>query len=90
VSGYRVDYSRVLAGAQHTFDEQPYRDLARREVKRGRDIAACGTNDIIPDPVARLVVAVPARFGCHASYLELEGAWGAEPASGVVSTYLIS
>jgi pimeloyl-ACP methyl ester carboxylesterase len=37
---YLVDYSRVLAGGERTFDEAAARELVRRDVERARDIEA--------------------------------------------------
>ena len=49
VIDYLVDYSRLLAGGLRPFDEQPSRELARREVGRARNIAALQNHDAIPD-----------------------------------------
>jgi pimeloyl-ACP methyl ester carboxylesterase len=46
---YLVDYSRVLAGGQHPFDETAARALARRDVERARNFAAAQNHDAIPD-----------------------------------------
>jgi pimeloyl-ACP methyl ester carboxylesterase len=46
---YLVDYSRVLAGGQRTFDEAALRALARRDVERARDFAAARNHDLLPD-----------------------------------------
>ncbi len=46
---YLVDYSRVLAGRERTFDEAAARDLIRRDVARARDFAALQNHDRIPD-----------------------------------------
>jgi pimeloyl-ACP methyl ester carboxylesterase len=46
---YLVGYSRVLAGGQRPFDEGAYRELARREIERARNIAALQNHDAIPD-----------------------------------------
>ena len=46
---YLVAYSRVLAGDRRPFDEPGARDLARREVERGRDFAAAQNHDRIRD-----------------------------------------
>jgi pimeloyl-ACP methyl ester carboxylesterase len=46
---YLVGYSRVLAGGQRPFDEGAYRELARREVDRARNIAAVQNHDAISD-----------------------------------------
>jgi pimeloyl-ACP methyl ester carboxylesterase len=46
---YPVDYSRVLAGGQHPFDETAARALARRDVERARNFAAAQNHDAIPD-----------------------------------------
>jgi pimeloyl-ACP methyl ester carboxylesterase len=46
---YSVAYSRVLAGGRRPFDEPGSRDLARREVERGRDFAAAQNHDVISD-----------------------------------------
>jgi pimeloyl-ACP methyl ester carboxylesterase len=37
---YMVEYSRVLAGTECTFDEAAARDLVRRDVERARDFVA--------------------------------------------------
>jgi pimeloyl-ACP methyl ester carboxylesterase len=44
---YLVDYSRVLAGSERTFDEAGARDFIRREVARARDFAALQNHDLI-------------------------------------------
>jgi pimeloyl-ACP methyl ester carboxylesterase len=44
---YLVEYSRVLAGDQRTFDEGALRDLARRDVERARDFAAARNHDLL-------------------------------------------
>jgi pimeloyl-ACP methyl ester carboxylesterase len=49
VIDYLVDYSRVLAGGRRPFDEETFRDLARREVQRARNIAALQNHNAIPD-----------------------------------------
>jgi pimeloyl-ACP methyl ester carboxylesterase len=46
---YLVEYSRVLAGGQRTFDEGALRDLARRDVERARDFAAARNHDLMVD-----------------------------------------
>jgi pimeloyl-ACP methyl ester carboxylesterase len=46
---YLVDYSRVLAGGRRPFDEGEFRELARREVERARNLAAVQNHDAIPD-----------------------------------------
>jgi pimeloyl-ACP methyl ester carboxylesterase len=45
---YLVGYSRVLAGSERPFDERSFRDLARREVERARNIATLQNHDIMP------------------------------------------
>jgi pimeloyl-ACP methyl ester carboxylesterase len=50
---YLVDYSRMLAGSERPFDETAARDLARREVRRARDVAALQNHDLIPDDGAQ-------------------------------------
>jgi pimeloyl-ACP methyl ester carboxylesterase len=46
---YLVAYSRVLAGDRRPFDDEPFRDLARRDVERARDFAAAQNHEILPD-----------------------------------------
>jgi pimeloyl-ACP methyl ester carboxylesterase len=46
---YLVAYARMLAGGQRPFDETAARELARREVRRARDVAAAQNHDAIPD-----------------------------------------
>jgi pimeloyl-ACP methyl ester carboxylesterase len=46
---YLVDYARVLSGGERPFDEGVYRELARRDVERSRNIAAVQNHDAIPD-----------------------------------------
>jgi pimeloyl-ACP methyl ester carboxylesterase len=46
---YLVDYSRVLAGDQRSFDEAACRRLVRRDVERTRNIAALQNHDTISD-----------------------------------------
>jgi pimeloyl-ACP methyl ester carboxylesterase len=46
---YLVDYSRVLAGGQRTFDEVAMRDLVRRDVERARNFAAAQNHDLLKD-----------------------------------------
>jgi pimeloyl-ACP methyl ester carboxylesterase len=46
---YLVEYSRMLAGGQRTFDERALRELARRDVERARDFAAARNHDLLPD-----------------------------------------
>jgi pimeloyl-ACP methyl ester carboxylesterase len=54
VIDYLVDYSRMLAGGQRTFDEAAFRELARKEVERARDFAAAQNHDLLHDePQAR-------------------------------------
>jgi len=47
VIGYLVDYSRLLAGGERPFDEDAFRDLARREVERARDFASLQNHDVL-------------------------------------------
>lgn len=47
VIDYLVDYSRVLAGEQRTFDEAATRRLIRHEVKRAQDFAARQNHDML-------------------------------------------
>jgi pimeloyl-ACP methyl ester carboxylesterase len=49
VIGYRVDYSRVLAGGLRPFDETGTRDLVRLDVDRARNVAAQQNHACIPD-----------------------------------------
>jgi pimeloyl-ACP methyl ester carboxylesterase len=42
-----VDYSRVIAGRERTFDEAAARDLIRCDVARARDVAALQNHDLI-------------------------------------------
>jgi pimeloyl-ACP methyl ester carboxylesterase len=49
VIDYLVDYTRVLAGSERSFDEAAVRDLVRRDVERARDFAAVQNHDSIPD-----------------------------------------
>jgi pimeloyl-ACP methyl ester carboxylesterase len=51
VIDYLVAYSRVLAGGQRPFDEGRYRQLARCEVERARNLAALQNHDALPDEV---------------------------------------
>jgi pimeloyl-ACP methyl ester carboxylesterase len=46
---YQVEYARVLAGDQRSFDESAAADLVRRDVERARDFAAMQNHDSIPD-----------------------------------------
>jgi len=46
---YLVDYSRVLAGGEHPFDEAAARDLIRRDIERARDLAALQNHDLLQD-----------------------------------------
>jgi pimeloyl-ACP methyl ester carboxylesterase len=46
---YLVDYSRVLAGDQRPFDAAAVHELARREVKRARNLAAAQNHALIRD-----------------------------------------
>jgi pimeloyl-ACP methyl ester carboxylesterase len=61
---YLVGYSRVLSGGLRPFDEAGARDLARREVRRARNVAARHNHDLIsPDERRRAPlssIAVPA------------------------------
>jgi pimeloyl-ACP methyl ester carboxylesterase len=45
VTDYLVAYSRALAGGERPFDEAATRDLARRDVKRARNVAAAQNHD---------------------------------------------
>ena len=49
VIDYIVDYSRVLAGGERTFDEAAVRALVRRDVERARDPAAAQNHSSMPD-----------------------------------------
>ena len=49
VVDYLVDYSRVLAGGQRPFAEEPMRDLVRRDVDRARDVAAAQNHDLLDE-----------------------------------------
>ena len=49
VIGYLVDYSRVLAGPQRTFDEAAVRELARRDLERARNFAAAPNHAVAPE-----------------------------------------
>jgi pimeloyl-ACP methyl ester carboxylesterase len=44
---YLVDYWRVLAGGERTFDEAVFRELARCDVERARDFAAAQNHDLL-------------------------------------------
>lgn len=46
---YLVDYSRMLAGGQRTFDEATVRELVRRDAERARNFAAARNHDILPE-----------------------------------------
>jgi pimeloyl-ACP methyl ester carboxylesterase len=46
---YLIDYSRVLAGGQRSFDEAGFRALARWDVERARDYAAAQNHDLLLD-----------------------------------------
>jgi pimeloyl-ACP methyl ester carboxylesterase len=58
---YHVDYWRALGG-DRPFDESAYRDLARRDVERARDIAATQNHDLVagdegpPGPLSSIPV----------------------------------
>lgn len=45
---YLVDYTRLLAGGERSFDEDAARDLLRREVQRAHNFAARQNHDQIP------------------------------------------
>jgi pimeloyl-ACP methyl ester carboxylesterase len=47
VIDYVVDYSRVLAGSERTFDEAAMRQFVRRDVERTRNIASLQNHDVI-------------------------------------------
>lgn len=47
VIDYLVEYSRLLAGGERPFDEEAFRELARREVERARDFAAAQNHDVM-------------------------------------------
>ncbi|HEX2027929.1 MAG TPA: alpha/beta fold hydrolase [Nitriliruptorales bacterium] len=46
---FLVGYARMLAGGQRPFDERTFRELARHDVERARNIAALQNHDVIPD-----------------------------------------
>jgi pimeloyl-ACP methyl ester carboxylesterase len=48
VIDYLVDYTRLLAGGERSFDEDAARDLMRREVRRACNFAARQNHDQIP------------------------------------------
>ena len=47
VIDYLVDYSRILAGGERTFDETQAREFVRRDVERARDFAAVQNHDLM-------------------------------------------
>jgi pimeloyl-ACP methyl ester carboxylesterase len=49
VIDYLVDYWRVLAGTERSFDEPSFRELVRRDVERARNFAATQNHEIIPE-----------------------------------------
>jgi pimeloyl-ACP methyl ester carboxylesterase len=49
VIDYLVDYARVLVGSQRAFDEEPVRDLVRRDVERASDFAAAQNHDSLAE-----------------------------------------
>lgn len=49
VIGYRVAYSRLLAGGRRPFDEAAARELVRRDVERARDFGAAQNHDVLPE-----------------------------------------
>jgi pimeloyl-ACP methyl ester carboxylesterase len=49
VIDYLVDYSRVLAGTERSFDETANRRLVSRDVERARNFAATQNHDMIPN-----------------------------------------
>jgi len=49
VIDYLVDYSRLLDGGRHPFDEAALRDLVRRDVDRARDFSAAQNHGVIQD-----------------------------------------
>lgn len=46
---YVVDYSRMLAGHERTFDETATRELVKRDVERARDFAAVQNHDALAE-----------------------------------------
>ncbi|MEY2583393.1 MAG: hypothetical protein QOE09_3242 [Ilumatobacteraceae bacterium] len=46
---YLVGYSRLLNGSQRPFDEAASRELARRDIKRARNVAALQNHNILED-----------------------------------------
>jgi pimeloyl-ACP methyl ester carboxylesterase len=46
---YLVDYSRVLAGEERSFDEAAFRALARRDVARASNFSAAQNHDLLDD-----------------------------------------
>ncbi len=46
---YVVGYSRILNGAERPFDEAAFREFARRDVERARNVAALQNHDAIAD-----------------------------------------
>jgi pimeloyl-ACP methyl ester carboxylesterase len=46
---YLVEYARVLAGGERSFDEDAARDLTRRDIERAREFAALQNHDLTPD-----------------------------------------
>jgi pimeloyl-ACP methyl ester carboxylesterase len=45
---YLVDYSRIIAGQERSFDEAAFRALARRDVGRASDFRAAQNHDLLP------------------------------------------
>ncbi|MGH3141937.1 MAG: alpha/beta fold hydrolase, partial [Gaiellales bacterium] len=59
---YLVDYSRVLAGGERSFDEAAVRELVLRDFERARNIASSENHgviadgDVSPKPLSLIVV----------------------------------
>jgi pimeloyl-ACP methyl ester carboxylesterase len=49
VIDHLVDYDRVLAGGQRSFDEAAVRELVRRDVRRARNFAAMQNHDAVAE-----------------------------------------
>lgn len=49
VTRYLVDYSRVLAGGERSFDDAAVRDLVHRDIERARDFRAARNHDLVDE-----------------------------------------